>query len=416
MLTSTNAVFNGSLVSNAIEACGPGATLETILAHLINTPNSSVYDRAIDAVYNSTHVGGSLTHHIVDGHHGFLGAFEAASNALPNDSLPQEVCGTAVHLYKDLFSKMGLPLTTMTPGEYRGFSDWLAGTFGVSKHWVADLMQVNGMELFAAALGSAAIFFGLNHIDALQLFEIAGSLGIAGLVAGNPLSIICGALSLVLAWRIRKSGQEWSPAMLAFSRGLAATGGAIAVGSVLAGFAATGVVPAIITVGLMAVTGVTIRNFMGKPLPKIDSSSVLSADVIREACLKKLPSEEPASKKIIAEWLGQDFADEYSRKVNSIADKTGDVIDITTEVIDTRLIDRIMNRQWKAFSSPDEIVGDIFGERFAEEYRQFKAVTFPHMELATSPVTQSTEDIVRKEMGDDFANEYLRSRKGDSSL
>jgi hypothetical protein len=406
MITASNAIFNGSLVSNAIEACGPGASMETILAHLINTPNSTIYDKAIDAVYNNTRIGGSLTHHIVDGHHGFIGALESASSALPNDTLPQEVCGTAVHLYKDLFSKMGLPLTSMTPDEYHGFSGWLSSTYGVSKSWVADLMQVNGMELFAAALSAAAIYFGVNHIDALQLFEIAGSLAIGGLIAGNPLSIICGALSLVLAWRIKKSGQSWSPAMLAFGRGLAATGAALALGSVLAGFAATGVIPAIITAGLVVVTGLAVRRFMGKPLPKIETSAVLSAELIRAACLKNLPPEEPESKKIIAEWLGQEFAEEYSRKFNGLISKPEDVIDITAEVIDTKIIDRIMNRQWKSFSSTDKIVGDIFGKRFADEYRLFKSSPVP--DFLNVGGGMSPDDTVRNEFGDAFANEYMK--------
>jgi hypothetical protein len=45
--------------------------------------NSNVYDTAIDAVYNRSHVGGSGLHHIVDGNHSIWGALKAALCAVP---------------------------------------------------------------------------------------------------------------------------------------------------------------------------------------------------------------------------------------------------------------------------------------------------------------------------------------------
>jgi hypothetical protein len=320
-------------VANAVNACGPSATLETILAEIINTANTNHYDKAIDSIYNSSRIGGSLTHHIVDGRHDILGAFEAAKDAYPDDRLSQEILGTANHLYKDLFSKMGLPLSSMPPEQYREFSKWVSDVSGVSKRWIADMMQVNGVELFAATISATAVLFGLKHLDAMQLIEMGASLGIGGIVAGNPLSLICGTLSLVLAWRIKKSGQNWSEAILVFGRGLAATGAAMAVGSMLLGFASAGIIQAVIATAIIAMTGLTVRRFMGRNQPAPEKVEPLSPEIIRNACMKNLPSGERNSNSIVAEYFDKDFADEYSR--------------------------------WNS----DDIIAKAFGPEFAAKYR-----------------------------------------------
>lgn len=100
-------VFTGGMLGDAALGSGSGHALAQQLAATINTPNSTVYDKAIDSVYLSTHTGGSQLHHLVDGQHDIFGAFEAAARALPGDSLWQEVMGAAQHLGKDLFSVSG---------------------------------------------------------------------------------------------------------------------------------------------------------------------------------------------------------------------------------------------------------------------------------------------------------------------
>ncbi len=71
-------VFTGGMLGDAALGSGSGHALAQQLAAAINTPNSTVYDKAIDSVYLSTHTGGSQLHHLVDGQHDIFGAFEAA--------------------------------------------------------------------------------------------------------------------------------------------------------------------------------------------------------------------------------------------------------------------------------------------------------------------------------------------------
>lgn len=55
----------------------------------------TIYDKAMDSVYNATGIGGSL-HRQFDGGHTIIGAFRAARDAAPNDSILQELVGTSI--------------------------------------------------------------------------------------------------------------------------------------------------------------------------------------------------------------------------------------------------------------------------------------------------------------------------------
>ena len=71
----------------------------------------TIYDKAMDSVYNATGIGGSL-HRQFDGGHTIIGAFRAARDAAPNDSILQELVGTSKGLLKDSVTPRGLPFVT----------------------------------------------------------------------------------------------------------------------------------------------------------------------------------------------------------------------------------------------------------------------------------------------------------------
>lgn len=70
--------------------------------------NFDDYDRAIDAVYNSTHVGGSSYHHLLDGQHSILGAFQAVKDVKTDDSFVTEFLQAGEHLLRDTASISGV--------------------------------------------------------------------------------------------------------------------------------------------------------------------------------------------------------------------------------------------------------------------------------------------------------------------
>ena len=71
----------------------------------------TIYDKAMDSVYNATRIGGSL-HRQFDGGHTIIGAFRAARDAAPNDNILQELVGTSKGLLKDSVTPRGLPFVT----------------------------------------------------------------------------------------------------------------------------------------------------------------------------------------------------------------------------------------------------------------------------------------------------------------
>ena len=249
----------GSIQLNALTASGSGGVLDRIMAHCINTPNTTGYDKAIDAAYLAHRTGGSHLHHLVDGHHDLFGAFMAARDVSPSDSLASEVFGTAAHLSKDLFSKMGLPAFSVDATAYQSGASWIEKHIGLSREWQADLLQINGMELFSGALSTACVVLGSQKGDAAALIEMAAGTGLSSVLAANPLSMVAACVALVLAIQHRKTLKHGEGIQRA-TVGAGGSGAAILTGTVLGGFAATGVLPLAISCVLALVAGITARK------------------------------------------------------------------------------------------------------------------------------------------------------------
>ena len=295
-----------ALLVNAMSASTTGAALDTLLARSINTANSTVYDRAIDSVYLSAHTGGSHLHHLLDGQHDLAGAFAAAQAVAPNDSLTHQVLGTAHHLSKDLFSVMGLPVLSLNPKTYCDSADWMQQHLGLSKAWQADLLQINGMELLGGSLAAGALIAGLGRRDRGTLAEIAGSSGLVGVLAANPIAIIAAAVALCLAWR-GCSGEAKMPLRHwdRFGTGVAGAGTTLVVGSLLGSLAATGALGLAISLVLSLTAGIVVRGWLntrpGKPSPsptlqKANSDESWRSHVMHSSSQLRHHLDEPALK------------------------------------------------------------------------------------------------------------------------
>ena len=262
LIQPSRPAIESALLINALSASRSGHTLDSMLAHAINTPNTTIYDRAIDSAYLSTGVGGSHLHHLVDGHHDLVGAFEAARAATPHGSLGSEVLGTAHHLAKDLFSVMGLPVVSIKPDAYAHSSSWIQNHLGISKGWQADFLQINGMELLGGGLAAAAVVLGAQRGDVHSLFEVAGSSGLAGTLAANPIAMMAGSVALIMALLMRKNGERWTPHLQRAGVGIACSATAIAAGSLLGGLAGGGVLPLAASLALSLTAGIAVRQWL----------------------------------------------------------------------------------------------------------------------------------------------------------
>lgn len=238
---------------NAVLASPAGDALARWTAQTYNH-NSSVYDAAIDAAYNTTHVGGSALHHLVDGHHTLAGAFDAAAGALPHDSLYDEVAGAVEHLLRDMASVSGInPLVSFEPSTLGSLQDGLAATLGVSRSWTADALTINAPEALGGSLGALSLVLGWRQADAVRFGRLAGSLGIAALLSANPLLGLVALAGAARAFHVRTRGQANAIAG-------AALGGAAVSGLVIT---ALGLLPAWAGVALLA--GLLLERF-GAPL------------------------------------------------------------------------------------------------------------------------------------------------------
>lgn len=253
-----------AILANALTGSVTGHDLDRWLASLINTPNTTAYDRAIDSAYLHTGVGGSQLHHLVDGQHDLVGAFHAAQQGVPDGSESAALLGTAHHLSKDLFSVMGLPVVSFRPEDYAQASDWIRDHLGISKAWQADLLQVNGVELLGGGLAVAALLLGLHQSDTHRLAELAGGSGLAGMLAANPIAMLAAGIALVLAWKLRRQNECWSPVARRLAVGGTAAGASIAVGGMLGGVAAAGVVPLILSMIVTIAAGISVRRYLLK--------------------------------------------------------------------------------------------------------------------------------------------------------
>ena len=120
--------------------------------------NFDAYDRAIDAVYNATHIGGARYHHLLDGQHTIWGAMEAVKNVDPDSSFSSRLAEVSEHLLRDTMSVSGVN-PFLGPSLFESIAGF-GQSLGISRAYLADALTVNGPELIGGALalaGSLAI-------------------------------------------------------------------------------------------------------------------------------------------------------------------------------------------------------------------------------------------------------------------
>lgn len=151
--------------------------------HQIHCDN---YDKALDAEYLRTHIGGG-SHRLFDGGHDLLGAWTAVREASETDSFAQEVIGYIHALWKDVTTVKGLPFVTLDKVEHSQLAETLSALPGVSSEWVYDLFSYDVFEVFSAGLGAVGIIFAFGHDDLERLSEMLGTMGITSVISANPL-------------------------------------------------------------------------------------------------------------------------------------------------------------------------------------------------------------------------------------
>ena len=149
----------------------------------------TIYDRAMDSVYNTTHVGGNL-HRQFDGGHTIIGAFQAARYASPNDSILQELAGTAKGLLKDSATSRGLPFATWTPDIYFRAAQAVEKHLLIPKKTFYSMTSWNVPKALSAGIGLAELAMHWKSRDVRKLGEIAGRLITSATVFKNGVLLL----------------------------------------------------------------------------------------------------------------------------------------------------------------------------------------------------------------------------------
>lgn len=302
-------VLSSAILSQVWSSSTSGRNFDRWLADLINTPNTTVYDKAIDSVYLESHVGGSSLHHLVDGQHDLIGAFEAAKTALPDDSLHQEILGTAQHLTKDVFSVSGLPFLSISPDAYQVSSHWVRDHLGIPLRWQGDLLQVNAMELLGGSISAVGMVLGLKKKDLQILGEVAASSGLIGILSANPLCMVTAIVSLGFGVRYHRKGGSGSIVHGALQGGVA-SGTVLAVNSVLGPVVGVGLAPAIFTLSVSLAVGILVRRFISRKLDRCTIDSEQEDLVNWEESVEGLRNQawarmDPSAAKLVAAALSR---------------------------------------------------------------------------------------------------------------
>jgi hypothetical protein len=225
----------------------------------------TVYDKAVDSVYNATHEGGSALHRLIDGQHGVIEMWGVVKDALPNDSAIDEIGGYFAALWKDMATPQGIPLTSVSRENYDAIADALTQTLGVPRSWVSDAMTVNGAELFACSFGVISLALNWNKDDKEKFGEIAATIGMAAAFSANPLMGLVSLVSLARAFQQGQSKQAYTEVLNGMAKGGIGTGIFIGVSFVVGGPTWVGLL-----VGLCL--AVFARNHLDK---KIDLSDLV---------------------------------------------------------------------------------------------------------------------------------------------
>jgi len=168
-----------------------------------------LYDKAMDAEYLKTHIGGG-NHRLFDGGHDPVNAWEKVASASSTDTFSQEVIGYVSALWKEITTTKGLPFFTVDKQNYDKSADWISSYIpGANKNWFYDLHSFDVFEILSTSLGLVGALFFLKKDDHKKLSEILGSMGIVSIVSANPLMGLSVIVTTAYAYKKKKiDGKE----------------------------------------------------------------------------------------------------------------------------------------------------------------------------------------------------------------
>lgn len=239
-------------------------SLNAMLAELGKGP-ATIYDKAIDAVFTETGIGGTY-HRLFDGGHTILGAFRAVMDAPGDDGIAARAMGMALGLFRDVTTPRGLPFFTWDKATFDSVAASLNDNFGIPKAWFYDLVSYDATEVFGAVVGGLALVFRWNKGDSKEFARIVGSTGLAAVASANLMLGIVMVAALAKAFAEARDEGAYEDAIKGLVQGMAGTGAAMAAVPLVA--AAGG--PAGVALIVSVATGIGVSYLAGKAGENVD--------------------------------------------------------------------------------------------------------------------------------------------------
>ncbi|WP_419933238.1 hypothetical protein [Candidatus Poriferisodalis sp.] len=230
--------------AQALIASDLSSTVNEIVAGAVKGA-PTIYDKAMDAVYIETHIGGGA-HRLFDGGHTISGAFKAASEASADDTLIQETLGAIQGLLRDVSTPQGLPLATWDKPTYDAVAESLKSSFGIPKSWLNELVTYDAADLLGGSVGIVSVIYGWNRADTEKFAQMASSMALSAALSTNPVLMPIAVVALGRAFhKSRVAGDYGDLADGAFK-------GALVSGTSLGAIALVGVAGGPAGVGMLA--------------------------------------------------------------------------------------------------------------------------------------------------------------------
>ncbi len=200
--------------------------LNGLLAGMVEG-SATIYDKAMDAEYLATYIGGG-NHRMFDGGHTVLGAFRAVRDASPDDTIVEEAMGFLQGLFRDMTTPKGLPLATWDKATYDEVAGYLASEFGIPKDWFYDLNSFDAPQLLGGVIGVVATALCWNRADTESFARLVGGMGVSALASTNPLLLIVTVVALARAFHKAHQTGEYAEFVDGQLKGAAGSGATLA--------------------------------------------------------------------------------------------------------------------------------------------------------------------------------------------
>ena len=252
------------VAAHGVLASDLAGSLNAMLAELGKGP-PTIYDRAIDAIFIETGIGGTY-HRLFDGGHTILGAFRAVMDAPGDDGIAGRAMGMALGLFRDVTTPRGLPFFTWDKATFDSVAASLNDNFGIPKAWLYDLVTYDAAEAFGAVVAGLALVFRWNKADSKEFARIVGGTGLAAVASANLMLGVVMVAALAKAFAEARDEGAYEDAIKGLVQGLAGTGAAMAAVPLIAAAGGPAGVGLIVSVG----AGIGASYMAGKAGDKVD--------------------------------------------------------------------------------------------------------------------------------------------------